>query len=155
MNLKSSHALRFALYATLLLSSGAAVAHHSFAMFDDRNVTLKGTVRTYEWTNPHSWLWLYVTEVDGKPVADKDGQPVVWGIELGAPGEAVRQGRSKDDFKPGDKVTATVRPLKDGRPGGSGGRIVTADGRVIGGGVPAGPGGPPGAAPAAAPAPTT
>lgn len=143
MHLKSLVTLRCVLFGSLLFAPLVADAHHSFAMFDDRSVTLKGTVRTYEWTNPHSWLWLYVTEVDGKQVADKDGQPVVWGIELGAPGEAVRQGRSKTDFKPGDKVTATVRPLKDGRPGGSGGKIVADDGRVFGGGAAVGPPAPP------------
>lgn len=111
-----------------------AFAHHSFAMFEmNKTVTLKGTVRSYEWTNPHTWLWVYVTEVDGKPVADKDGNPVIWGIEGGAPGEAVRQGRTKNDLKPGDKITLAVRPLKDGRPGGSGGgKITFDDGRVLG-----------------------
>lgn len=129
--------------ATLLAVALPALAHHSFAMFDNSNVTLVGTVRSYEWTNPHTWLWLYVTQVDGKTVDDPSGSQI-WGLEGTGPGELARQGRSKEDFKAGDKVTVTIRPLKDGRHGGSLGRVVFADGRVIAGGLPGGPGaGPP------------
>lgn len=139
------------LVGTMMASSQTASAHHSFAMFDmSKQVTLKGTVRTWEWSNPHTWLWVYVTEVDGKPVADKDGQPVVWGLEGTAPGELARQGTwSSKSLKPGDKITVTARPLKDGRSGGSMGKITFEDGRTLGGGGGApgagGPGGPPGA----------
>ncbi|MGC3980479.1 MAG: DUF6152 family protein [Steroidobacteraceae bacterium] len=108
-------------------------AHHSFAMFErDRTVTLKGTVRTWEWTNPHAWLWLYVTEVDGKSVVDKDGNPAVWGLESAAPGELTRWGMHNKSFKAGDKITVTARPLKDGRNGGSMGRATSEDGKPIG-----------------------
>lgn len=130
----------------LLFNALPASAHHSFAMFDNRNVVLTGTVRSYEWTNPHTWLWLYVTQVDGKPVSEENGQPQIWGLEGTAPGELVRQGRSKDDFKAGVALTVTIRPLKSGQHGGSLGKVVFADGRVIGGRLPgaAPPGGPPG-----------
>ncbi|MGC3980478.1 MAG: DUF6152 family protein [Steroidobacteraceae bacterium] len=141
---------------SLLIAAAVAVgvaatasAHHSFAMFAmDKQVTLKGTVRTWEWTNPHSWLWVYVTEVDGKPVSDKDGNPVIWGLEGTAPGELMRQGINNKSLKAGDKITVTARPLKDGRNGGSMGRVTFADGKTLGGSDVSAPGmgagGPPG-----------
>ncbi|MGC3982883.1 MAG: DUF6152 family protein [Steroidobacteraceae bacterium] len=144
----------------LILSTGLcalaalplAQAHHSFAMFAmDKTVTLTGTVRTFEWTNPHGWLWVYVTEVDGKPVADKDGNPQVWGLEGVAPGEFMRQGINNKSLKAGDKISVTAHPLKDGRNGGSMGKVTFADGRTLGTdtGLPGmGAGGPPGGAPA-------
>lgn len=132
--------------ALVVTVSLPASAHHSFAMFDSKNVVLSGTVRSYEWTNPHTWLWLYVTQVDGKPVSDDKGQPQIWGLEGTAPGELTRQGGTKNDFKAGDAVKVTIRPLKSGQHGGSLGQVVFADGRVIGGGLPGG-GGPPGGGP--------
>jgi len=132
-----------------------AVAHHSFASFSmDKDVTLKGTVRTFEWSNPHVWLWLYVSDVDGKPVTDKDGNAVLWGLEGAAPGELLRQGIRNKSLQPGDHITVTTHPLKDGRNGGSLGRITFPDGKTLGGATPTPPGGPPpgaAAAPAAAP----
>jgi hypothetical protein len=128
-----------------------AEAHHSFAQFDmSQHVTLKGTVRTWEWSNPHAWLWVYVSEVDGKPVTDKDGNPVIWGLETAAPGELTRSGITMKTFKPGDKITVEASPMKDGRNGGSMGKVTLDDGRVLGvGGAPAGvsSGGPPPGAP--------
>lgn len=140
-----THLIKVASTAILGIVAVAALpiasAHHSFAMFAmDKTVTLKGTVRTWEWTNPHAWLWVYVTEVDGKPVADKDGNPVIWGLEGTAPGELMRQGVTNKSLKPGDKITVTARPLKDGRNGGSMGRLTFADGTVLGGANVSGPG---------------
>lgn len=143
-----------------VMGTQIADAHHSFAMFDmSKNVTLKGTVRTWEWTNPHTWLWVYVTEVDGQPVADKDGNPVVWGLEGTAPGELMRQGITNKSLKAGDKITVSARPLKDGRNGGSMGRVTFADGKTLGGGSAGGPpgggaGGPPPGGGAGGPAPS-
>lgn len=135
-----------------VLAAAPVMAHHSFAMFDNKNVTLVGTVRTYEWSNPHTWLWVNVTQVDGKPVSDGSG-PQVWGLEGTAPGELSRQGRTKEEFKAGDKVTVEIRPLKDGRHGGSLGKVTFADGHSVGGGGfgGGGAGGPPGGAPPGAP----
>ena len=53
-----------------------AIAHHSFAMFDDtKTVTLSGTVKEFEWVNPHSWLRVMVND-------EKTGKPAVWALEL-------------------------------------------------------------------------
>src|SRR5512139_4182340 len=118
---------------TLLLSSlllaGAAtpsLAHHSFSMFDsDKEVVLKGTVKEFQWSNPHTWIQLNVTDASGKLVE--------WSIEGGSPNLVGRQGWKRNTFKPGDQVEITVHPLRDGQPGGSFVQAVLPDGRKLGG----------------------
>ena len=98
--------------ASILAGSiGPASAHHSFAQFDmSQTLTLSGTVRTLEWTNPHVWLWLDVP--DGK-AGDR-----VWGLEGAAVGEMSRRGWARQIVKAGDKLTVEIHPLRDGRAGG-------------------------------------
>jgi hypothetical protein len=121
------------------VGSGPAAAHHSFAQFDmSKTLTLNGTVRTLEWTNPHLWLWLDVP--DGK------GGEKVWGLEGAAVGEMSRRGWSRQIVKPGDKITVEIHPLRDGRAGGSLGKVTLADGSVLAGGQ--APGAPTGSDPA-------
>ena len=87
------------------------LAHHSFAMFDTREqVTLSGTVREFQWTNPHSWLQL---EVAGEERA------VEYSIELGSPNTMSRRGWRRTTFKTGDRVSVTMNPMRDGSPGGA------------------------------------
>ena len=91
------------------------LAHHSFAMFDTREqVTLSGTVREFQWTNPHSWLQLEVA---------RGGATVEYSIELGSPNTMSRRGWRRTTFKPGDQVTVTMNPMRDGSPGGA---LITA-----------------------------
>ena len=108
-----------------LAAAGGAYAHHSFAMFDmEKDMKLDGTVRTFQWTNPHTWLWLYVKDAKG-------GQ-TLWGLEGTAPGELSRKGWTRDSVKPGDKLRVDVPPLKDGRPGGRFTGVILAGGRKLG-----------------------
>ena len=103
-----------------------AVAHHSFAMFDaNKQTTLEGTVKDFQWTNPHSWILLMVT--DGEAA-----QPVQWAVELGAPAGLVRQGWVPKTLTPGMKVTAVIHPLKDGTHGGQLLSVVLANGDKVG-----------------------
>jgi hypothetical protein len=89
-----------------------APAHHSFAMFDaEQTVTLQGTVKEFEWINPHSWLRILVKD-------EKTGQPAVWALELSSPARLKRMGMSADSVKAGDSVSVTFHPLKDGARGG-------------------------------------
>jgi uncharacterized protein DUF6152 len=89
-----------------------ASAHHSFAMFDaEKTVTMTGTVKEFEWTNPHSWLRIMVQD-------QATGKPVQWALELGSPVQQQRVGWKPDSIKPGDTVTVTFHPLKDGSRGG-------------------------------------
>ena len=90
----------------------SAVAHHSFAMFDaQKTVTMQGTVKEFEWVNPHSWLRIMVDD-------EKVGKPVLWAIELSSPGRLVTMGMRADSVKPGDAVSVTIHPMKDGTRGG-------------------------------------
>jgi hypothetical protein len=100
-------------------------AHHSFAMFDQsKKVTLKGTVREFQWTNPHAWIHLDVPNADGV----KD----TWQVELNSPNNLKRQGWKSSSIKPGDQVTLVLNPLKDGSKGGLFVSITLPDGTVLG-----------------------
>ena len=100
-------------------------AHHSFAMFDQsKQVTLKGTVREFQWTNPHAWIHLDVPNADGV----KD----TWQVELNSPNNLKRQGWKSSSIKPGDQVTLVLNPLKDGSKGGLFVSITLPDGSVLG-----------------------
>lgn len=99
-------------------------AHHSYAPFDrDREITLQGTVRTWEMGNPHGYLWIYVN--------DRKGKQQIWGMEAPSPSVLVRNGWSKYSVKPGDKITVTLNPLRDGRNGGNLTSVRFADGRFL------------------------
>ena len=86
-------------------------AHHSFAVFDmTSEKTITGTVSKFEWTNPHTFI--FVDAPNDKGVIE------TWAIEGMSPNYLGRRGWSKTSVKPGDKITVTVRPLKDGKTGG-------------------------------------
>ena len=117
---------RPALLALTLSSAAAApaLAHHSFAMFDSqKTVTLEGTVKAFQWTNPHTWVEIIVKDPSGKEVESS--------VEGGSPNGLVREGWSRQSLKPGDKATIVIHPLKDGTNGGS---LVSAkvNGQLIG-----------------------
>ena len=104
-------ALQAAAVVVLALFAAPVGAHHSFAMFDaQKEVTLSGTVREFQWTNPHSWLQVQV---------QKGGSTVEYSIELGSPNTMSRRGWRRTTFKPGDQVTVTMNPMRDGSPGGA------------------------------------
>ena len=87
-----------------------ALAHHSFAMFDaGKKVTLAGTVKEFQWTNPHAFIQMIV--------ANGDGQAEQWSIEMGGPGGLARQGWVPKTLKPGMNVSVTMHPLKEGHGG--------------------------------------
>ena len=91
-----------------LLTSGSLSAHHSTAMFDDKQtVTLTGTIKEFQYTNPHSWLIIDVT-------AD-DGTVTTWGFEAEGPTTLMRSGIRKSSLPVGTKITITANPMKDGR----------------------------------------
>src|SRR6476646_9398758 len=95
------HLIAFVSGGLLMGASGAAPAHHSFAMFDQANpIELEGIVQEFKYTNPHSYLLL---EVRGD-----DGETVVWNQEGQAPSILGRDGWSRDSLKPGDHVLVTI-----------------------------------------------
>jgi hypothetical protein len=89
-----------------------AFAHHSFAMFDQvKIVTAKGKVMELEWVNPHSWLRVMIAD-------QATGRELEWAFEMSSPATMTRLGLTPDIVKPGDTVTVTYHPLKDGSRGG-------------------------------------
>ena len=117
-------------FRLLLLSSALALppiayAHHSPAMFDfSKQMTLTGTVRLFQWTNPHSYIQLVV-----KP---ENGAEQEWSLEMGANVYLYNLGWRPSTVKPGDTLTVTVVPLRNGKQGGLLMQATTADGKTLG-----------------------
>jgi len=100
-------ASRTAVVALALAAMAAtAMAHHSFAMFDQsQRTTLKGKVAEFQWTNPHAFIQL--------EVAGASGKPETWSIELNSPNNLKRQGWKSTSLKSGDQITLVTAPLRD------------------------------------------
>jgi hypothetical protein len=95
-----------------VVGTGPAVAHHSFAMYDStRQVTLVGAVKEFQWTNPHVWIQMVVPNAAG--VQEE------WGVECTSVNFMTRRGFTRHTLKPGDAISVTISPLKDGSHGGS------------------------------------
>ena len=102
-----------------------AMAHHSFAPFDrTKETTLTGTIKEFQWANPHAWIQIIVT--------DGQGRATEWSVECGSANMLARTGWKRSTLKPGDTVVATVNPLRDGRPNGALVTITLSDGTVLG-----------------------
>ena len=105
-------ALAGATLAAMVAALQPAAAHHSFAMFEPtKTLTLKGTVKTFQWTNPHVILWVLVQPDDG-------GAAQEWSLETTSPGVLTRAGWTRLSLKAGDRVTVVFSPLRDGSRGG-------------------------------------
>ena len=101
-----------------------ALAHHSYAMFDHgKLMKVSGVVTQWEYVNPHSWLHINVTGADGKVFP--------FGFETRSPQLLTRLGIGRDTMKPGDKITVSYFPLKDGSNGGEIRVLLLADGKEI------------------------
>jgi hypothetical protein len=108
-----------------LVTCSPILAHHGNAAYDEKNpLTLKGTVTRFAWANPHTQIYF-----DAK---DSKGNVVHWDVETLSPGKLARAGWSENAVKPGDQVTLTFSPAKDGTPKGFLQRIAFADGRQLG-----------------------
>ena len=95
----------------LLLFVLPALAHHSFAMFDQSKVVyLSGKVKQFEWVNPHAWLHLTVTSASGSEAT--------WSFEGGSVAQLASLGWKPDSFPAGVEVKIGFRPMKDGSRGG-------------------------------------
>ena len=106
------HLVAFTAGAAFVLASGAALAHHSFAMFDtDHPMELQGTVTEFKFTSPHTFILL---EVKGT-----DGSSTTWNLEGASPSALVREGWASKTLKAGDQLKMTIEPLRSGAPGGS------------------------------------
>ena len=108
----------------LVMGSVPMLAHHSSAAYDrDSDVELAGTIKEFQYTNPHSWLIV--------AVVDKTGKTVDWGFEAEGPSTLLRAGIKISSLKPGEKIAAKGHPLKDGRPAATLVSVTKADGSVL------------------------
>ena len=102
-----------------------ALPHHSFAMFDmAKEVTVKGKVKKFQWTNPHAYIQLVSKDASGKEVE--------WSMEMGAPMYLYARGWRPGSLKAGMDISVTLNPLRNGKPGGVVRDVTAADGKPIG-----------------------
>jgi hypothetical protein len=110
--------------AALLLCPSAVLAHHGAATFDTvGEITLKGTVTEWVWSNPHSFL-----RIDVKA---EDGTVKNWNVATSNVADLSKRGWTRRTFSPGDEVTVTIQPAKSGAPVGMIRNVVLADGRKL------------------------
>jgi Family of unknown function (DUF6152) len=108
----------------LLVLAAPALAHHSASMFDmTHEVSIEGTVKDFQWTNPHSWLLI--------EVAAQDGSTAIWSFEAGPPSILSRMKVRKSDFVAGEKVTVHAWIMKDDTKAGLLKSVQMADGSVV------------------------
>ena len=101
----------------------SASAHHSFSMFDStKTVTISGTIKDFQWTNPHAWIDLIVMTPEG---------PKEYGVEAFNLRGMRSAGWKFNTLKPGDKVTVVMNPLRNGGRGGSMVTTTVPDGRTL------------------------
>jgi hypothetical protein len=111
--------------AMALAGTVPALAHHSAAGIDrTKTVVVTGTVKEFRWTNPHSWI-----DVE---VADDKGVVQTWSVEMTSPAFLVRAGWKSSTIKAGDEVSITLRPFRNGDPGGLFVSVTLPDGSVFG-----------------------
>lgn len=117
--------MRFIVLSAMLLAPVVLVAHHGFEMFDQKRVvTLKGTVKDWQWTNPHTRILLAV---------EQDGKIVMWNLEGISISQLGHMGWKREFIKLGDKITVEIFPLRNGKPGGQWNRVYDAAGKEIAG----------------------
>jgi hypothetical protein len=110
--------------AAVIAVPSAALAHHSFAMFDaNKTLSTIGTVKEFQWGSPHTWLELVVLS------DDKTEKPL--SLELTTISSLQRNGWKPGTLKPGDRITVTYHPMRDGTPAGQLVEVVTEDGRTL------------------------
>jgi hypothetical protein len=108
-----------------LAAAVPALAHHSYAEFDtDKKLTLDGTVKQFEWTNPHSWLLIMVPNAQGEEEQ--------WAVELSSVSLLASRGWKPKTVMPGDKVSVTFHPMRNGSHAGSYMAIKLPSGKTMG-----------------------
>ena len=102
-----------------------AYAHHSGAMFDDtKTIELTGTVKEFQWKNPHVWIQVMVKSPDGSMKE--------WSVEGGGPNSLSRNGWRPSSFKPGEEIIIRIHPMRDGSAAGNFMAAKWSDGRTLG-----------------------
>ncbi len=104
--------------------AGVAWTHHSYAIFDmSKTLTIEGTVKEFQWSNPHAWIEVMVDTPEGAKQYSIEGHNL----------RALKaMGWTFNSLKPGDKVTIEMHPFRTGAPGGSLATAKLPDGRKLG-----------------------
>ena len=111
--------------ATLAFTIPTVMAHHSGIEFDaEKVIEITGSVKEFQFKNPHSWIQVVVP--------NSKGAPVEWSLEWGSPNTLGRQGIRPTSFPPGAKVTVRMNPMKNGAPGGMFIGAKFEDGKTVG-----------------------
>jgi hypothetical protein len=112
------------IFLSVLTASVPLFAHHGAAAYDTaKKIAVKAIVTEWIWSNPHCFL-----KFDAK---DDKGNVVHWATETSNPADMVNLGWSKQSFKPGDEVTVTFTPVKNGAPVGRVEQVALADGQIL------------------------
>ncbi|HEX4278442.1 MAG TPA: DUF6152 family protein [Bryobacteraceae bacterium] len=118
--------------AGVLAAASPLLAHHSFTMFDmSKRITLVGSVTSFEWTNPHSYIEI---DVPDDQAGTTLGGIKHWSIEMGSPSILMQSGWKFSSLRKGDKTTLIINPLKNGKAGGFLMVATLPDGRMLGNG---------------------
>jgi hypothetical protein len=122
--LKQSALKGLVIVSLIACGAGVAAAHHSTAAFDTTaEKVISGTVKKFDYSNPHTWVWL--------DVPNDHGGVDTWGVEGMSPNYLNRRGWTRTTLKPGDKLTITVRPMKNGEKGGMWVKATRPSGEVL------------------------
>jgi len=126
--MKMTKRMTMGLFFSLIFTTAVVTplfAHHGAATFDtSKKLTLKGTVVEWFWSNPHCFLRF--------DVKDDSGQLVHWVAEAQSGPNILPAGYTKQTFKPGDQISITLEPVRNGRPLGRMVSVITADGKKLG-----------------------
>jgi hypothetical protein len=113
------------LTAGLFVCMPPVFAHHSGAGFSsDKVIEITGTIKEFQFTNPHSWIQIVVE--------DAKGEKVEWSLEWGSPNMLGRQGIRPSTFPPGARATMRLRPMLNGAAAGAFVGAKFADGKTVG-----------------------
>jgi hypothetical protein len=126
IGMKSIYTIVLAMAILLVLVSAQPLAaHHSGAGFDGtRVVEIKGTIKEFQFKNPHTWIQILVDDGGGKTTE--------WSLEWGSPNQLGRMGYRPSTFPPGAKVTVRLNPVRNGAAAGGFIAAKFEDGTMIG-----------------------
>ncbi len=122
--------MRFAIAAAatigaMTMAPSAPLAHHSMSMFDqEREIMVSGTVREFQWANPHAYIQLQSRNADGRTVE--------WSLEMGSPMYLYARGWRPRTLRPGTEIRVRINPLRSGQPGGAVLDVTDPEGNPIG-----------------------
>jgi len=103
-----------ALIATVAFAA-PALAHHSFAMFDQtKTVTWTGVATRFVAQANHAELHFVPLGPDGKAMRGPDGKPITWGVEMAGAAAVAQQGITVQSFAAGTIFSVHLNPLRDG-----------------------------------------